>query len=285
MAGVRAVAAELQGPVLLGFEETYERGPTSVTHWGVDVGAEPGDVVASVSSGHVTFAGSVPSGPGQSMLAVTIEDSGGRLWSYMPFEVCYVQGGDELEAGASLGAVSAEGDRSTSEPHIHIGLRVDEGYVDPMSILSETGSESGADPQPITLPTETPLGVSELPEEEVRPGPHAPDVPLETPDAERFTRDVAEPSMTEPGPVMQTPRSLPGDVRAVAVRDGGRQATVAPDQGAAKQALLTADFLAIGALVGLSLVVGAAASIVRILTDHTPAEVGSGPRPTGLQPR
>jgi hypothetical protein len=219
------------------------------------------------------------------MLAVTVEDPDGRLWSYMPFDDCCVQAGDTIEEGAMLGGVAAEGDSSSGEPHLHIGLRVDGRYVDPMGILSAPQHGSGPE-QPTTLFGEQTLpSTAELQDAPTRPEPRTHAAPLDPPVAECLPQEVVEPGTTEPGSAVQTSRVLLGNAATVASRDGGHHAAPVHDRGPAKQARLTADAVAIGTLVGLALVVGAVTSVVRVIAVRTPVEVGAEPRPTGLQPR
>ncbi len=146
----------------LGFAASYQRPDgTAATHSGIDVPAEPGSSVFSVDAGTVTFAGRIPSATGGTMLAVTIESSTGARWSYMPLADVCVAAGQAMNCGDTIGAVAATGDSSSGVPHIHVGLRQGELYIDPLSVMvvpcaeAEAGDEA-AQTEPTAEPVETP---------------------------------------------------------------------------------------------------------------------------------
>lgn len=157
----------LDGPAetLLGFGASY-RGSNgaNVIHRGIDLEAGAGDCVYAALGGTVTFAGYVPAGEGATMLAVTVESEGVRL-SYMPLVGLQVKVGAHVEPGATLGALASTGDSSWDAPHLHVGARIGDLYVDPMAYLTApVPAQPKAEQQPAI--EVAPVAVSQ-------PAPHA----------------------------------------------------------------------------------------------------------------
>jgi hypothetical protein len=154
---VCAVAADdvyAAGSVLVPFGGQYERDGRPVTHRGVDVEMCAGDSVGAFAAGEVTFAGSVPAASGETMMAVTVRDAEGSLWSYLPLDRVDVAVGDPVRDGSVLGRVASAGDASSVETHLHVGLRESGEYVDPAPHLAlETHvRDEGAAEQPTPDP-------------------------------------------------------------------------------------------------------------------------------------
>jgi hypothetical protein len=123
-------------PVLLAYGSTYVAPDgTERSHSGVDLKADPGCDVLSVVDGVVSFAGRIPTADGSSVLAVTVEDTSGLRCTVMPLEALAVERGNEVWEGATIGMLAESGDRSTSEPHVHVSVRRGDTYLDPMSVL------------------------------------------------------------------------------------------------------------------------------------------------------
>lgn len=128
----------LDGPAdtLVGFGERYtaEDG-AQATHRGVDLAADPGSSVRAVLGGTVSFAGRVPAGEGATTIAVTVRTGDLRI-TLMPLAETSVRAGDVVAPGDVLGKLAAVGDRSHPSPHLHVGVRRGDLYIDPVPFLS-----------------------------------------------------------------------------------------------------------------------------------------------------
>ena len=128
----------------LGFRQVYEVNGTTYTHYGIDIAAEAGSTVMAPVDGTVSFVGAVPSGlssvtgggNGQTMQALSILMSDGRTVTLMPFESIGVGEGTAVAQGSALGVLASTGDRSSSSPHVHLGLKKGNTYYDPMTLFS-----------------------------------------------------------------------------------------------------------------------------------------------------
>jgi murein DD-endopeptidase MepM/ murein hydrolase activator NlpD len=112
------------GPVIRAFdkpETDYSNG-----HRGIDIGAIRGREVRSPVDGVVWFSGVVAGRP-----VISIDTADGSIVSLEPVESSVVRG-DVVRAGDSIGLVSAQHDGMNA---IHLGVRVDGVYVDPMQFL------------------------------------------------------------------------------------------------------------------------------------------------------
>lgn len=127
-------------------------------HGGVDILAEPGSVIISPVTGHVSFVGRVPAGEGATQLAVSVQIEDGRIMTFMPFEVTSVGKGQSLSAGTPIGTLAASGDQSSSLPHLHIGLRSGSLYLDPVALLVVPPSPGKPSeiPAPVSVPSPVP---------------------------------------------------------------------------------------------------------------------------------
>lgn len=110
----------------------------SGTHRGVDLAAEAGAAVVAPSSGSVAFAGRVPADGGGTCGAVTIDTPDGLRISLMPLDEVSVTAGSGIVVGDALGTLAATGDASSAEPHLHLGLRRGDAYLDPTALLPAT---------------------------------------------------------------------------------------------------------------------------------------------------
>lgn len=128
---------------LLGFAEKYV-GPDggTRTHHGIDIAMNPGEIVEAPMAGSISFAGPVPGPHGGTVLAVTIKD-GDRRITMMPLESISVKAGEQLDRGDSVGAIASSGDASSPQPHVHVGLRRGDVYVDPASLFAESAAGAG----------------------------------------------------------------------------------------------------------------------------------------------
>jgi murein DD-endopeptidase MepM/ murein hydrolase activator NlpD len=122
------------GPLVRGFEEPA--GPFGAGHRGVDFGGVPGEPVRAPASGRVTFAG-----PVVGTTWVTIEVAPAVRVTLGPLRSLDVSVGQAATSGDRLGTL-ASGHASTdpSVAALHLGLRVDRVYVDPLPWLAGLAS-------------------------------------------------------------------------------------------------------------------------------------------------
>jgi hypothetical protein len=110
-------------------------------------------------AGTVTFAGRVPAAGGGTVRAITLETDAGSL-TLLPLGSFAVTKGAQVEAGHELGVVDSSGDPSTSEPHLHVGLRRRDVYVDPLSVMQfASPAPSPTAPVPDATPQGAPAAV------------------------------------------------------------------------------------------------------------------------------
>ncbi len=125
------------------FHQNYTAGDNEYVHSGIDAPASAGLQIFSPVAGRVRFAGSVPSGDSRvgevgsdkTMLAVTVRMDDGRDVTLMPFASFDVEVGKKVVEGEVLGTLAASGDVSSPGSHIHMGLKKDGTYLDPMSLF------------------------------------------------------------------------------------------------------------------------------------------------------
>lgn len=122
--------------VLLSFGSTY-RSPDGSTcvHQGIDIAAQPGAGVGSLTAGEVTFAGKVPGDAGGQVYAVTVRSAEGTLVTMHPLASVAVTRGAQVSCGESLGELAREGDSSSAAAHVHVSARHNSVYVDPAFLL------------------------------------------------------------------------------------------------------------------------------------------------------
>jgi murein DD-endopeptidase MepM/ murein hydrolase activator NlpD len=120
---VPALRLPVRGVVVRGFEEPA--GPYGPGHRGVDVRAPVGTTVAAPAAGTVTFAGRV-AGPAWVSLLV----APGVVVTVGPLRRTAVAAGERVAALAPVGRLAAGHGGA-----VHLGLRVDGGYVDPLPWL------------------------------------------------------------------------------------------------------------------------------------------------------
>lgn len=137
--------------VELGFLESYEFSGTTYTHRGVDIGADAEARVCSPVDGTVSFVGEVPAGDGgaddgggATMRAVSVKMDDGRVVTFMPVQDTRVKEGANVSAGQELALLAAGGDRSSASTHLHMGLKRDGSYYDPLSLFGLEGTASAA---------------------------------------------------------------------------------------------------------------------------------------------
>ena len=134
---VPVLHAPVTGPLLRGFEETA--GPFGAGHRGVDFGAGPGAAVRAPAGGRVTFAGRVVGATW-----VTIEVAPAVLVTLGPLRTVATSVGRKVSIGGTVGTlapghpiVSPSPTRPTDLAALHLGLRVNGVYVDPLPWLAD----------------------------------------------------------------------------------------------------------------------------------------------------
>lgn len=95
-------------------------------HRGVDLVAHPGSVIQAAGSGRVVFAGRI-AGRG----VISIEHAPGVRTTYEPVRAD-VSAGQLVRAGDAIGRLSPDRRHRDS---LHWGLRIRDGYADPMRLL------------------------------------------------------------------------------------------------------------------------------------------------------
>jgi murein DD-endopeptidase MepM/ murein hydrolase activator NlpD len=126
------------GPLVRGFEAPA--GPFGPGHRGVDFAAGPGTPVRSPAGGRVTFAG-----PVAGTTWVTVEATPGVLASVGPLRTTSLSVGAKVAMGGNVGPL-VNGHRATdpttgaATTAVHLSLRVDGVYVDPLPWLAGLGA-------------------------------------------------------------------------------------------------------------------------------------------------
>ncbi|MDZ4179210.1 MAG: peptidoglycan DD-metalloendopeptidase family protein [Coriobacteriia bacterium] len=138
--------------VTLGYGVGYAFGDGESIHRGVDLASDPGDTVLAPFAGRVSFAGRVPAEGGGTCGAVTIEFGDGLKVTCLPLDDVRVAAGTPVESGSVIGLLAASGDRSSSQPHLHIGVRRGDTYLDPMSFLLAPVAAPSAETPDATAP-------------------------------------------------------------------------------------------------------------------------------------
>lgn len=119
----------VEGPVIEGFAPPES--PFGSGHRGIDIAAAIGTDVLAPADGTVSFAG-----PVGGRRFVTI-DHGEGLRSTVSFvEDLRVRAGDRVSAGQVV-ASSGTGHADAGVPHVHLGVRIGDTYVDPLAYLSQ----------------------------------------------------------------------------------------------------------------------------------------------------
>lgn len=98
-------------------------------HRGVDLVAPPGAPVVAVGAGTVTFAGTVAT-----TLHVVVDHGGGVVTSVSFLASVAVRRGQRVVRGQALGTAGGSGPEHAAGV-VHLGLRVDGDYVDPMRLF------------------------------------------------------------------------------------------------------------------------------------------------------
>lgn len=122
-------------PLRIAAVHSLPNGPYRAGHRGIDLRAAPDDPVRSPAAGRVSFTGTVA---GRPVVSIRVDER--TVLSLEPVAGA-IRTGALVEAGAVVGAVSRGGHCGSS--CLHLGVRVDGAYVDPMRFLR---------PKPVLLP-------------------------------------------------------------------------------------------------------------------------------------
>lgn len=146
----------VNGEVILSFGTNDSHNPKF--HHGIDISAEPGTTIISPVKGKVFFAGFTPAGGG----TISILTPSGYRVTLLQLEKIFVKKEMLVEPGTEIGMVASFGDKSSSEPHLHLGLIDPQGnYLDPLPLLPPLSINSPTDrrdfavegpPVPVSIP-------------------------------------------------------------------------------------------------------------------------------------
>ncbi len=117
----------IKGPILRGYDPPAS--PYGSGHRGIDIGAPVGTPVVAPATGKVTFAGKVGG-----HLFVTIDHGGGVSSTYSWLTSISVHNGAVVAAG-DIVAHSGGGHPGDVKPSLHMGVKLNGAYVDPLDYL------------------------------------------------------------------------------------------------------------------------------------------------------
>lgn len=115
------------GPILRGFDPPDS--PYGSGHRGIDIASLAGTTVIAPDDGVVTFAG-----PVGGRLFLTIDHGGGLESTYSWLDALLVRRGDPVLPGTPV-ARTGWGHAGSPIPHLHMGAKLDDVYVDPLAYL------------------------------------------------------------------------------------------------------------------------------------------------------
>ncbi len=104
----------------------FDPGPGYEGHWGVDYEGDHDGLVQAAAGGTVIFSGRVVHNP-----VVTIDHGGGLWTSYSYLGHLTVLDGEEVERGTVVGTVGGD----TGHGDVHLSVRIDGQYIDPMQVM------------------------------------------------------------------------------------------------------------------------------------------------------
>jgi murein DD-endopeptidase MepM/ murein hydrolase activator NlpD len=117
----------VEGPIVRGYDPPDS--PYGSGHRGIDIGAPVGTAVRAPEAGKVTFAGKVGG-----HLFVTIDHGGGVASTYSWLTSIAVRKGDTVARGDVV-ARSGAGHPGDLQPSLHLGVKLNGAYVDPLDYL------------------------------------------------------------------------------------------------------------------------------------------------------
>jgi murein DD-endopeptidase MepM/ murein hydrolase activator NlpD len=116
------------GPLIRGFDPPTN--PYGSGHRGIDIAAPVGTTILAPAAGKVTFAGPVGGN-----LFLTIDHGSGLESTYSWLSALLVRKGADVIAGQPV-ARTGWGHPTASVPHLHLGFKLLDAYVDPLDYLS-----------------------------------------------------------------------------------------------------------------------------------------------------
>ncbi len=119
----------VSGPVIRGFDPPDS--PYGAGHRGVDIAAAVGTLIVAPAPGTVSFAG-----PVGGKLFLTIDHADGVQSTYSWLSTLLLSKGDRVEAGTPI-ATTGWGHPDLLVPHLHLGVKLNDAYVDPMAFLGD----------------------------------------------------------------------------------------------------------------------------------------------------
>jgi murein DD-endopeptidase MepM/ murein hydrolase activator NlpD len=117
----------VSGPILRPFDPPGS--PFGAGHRGIDIGARAGTTVVAADAGTVTFAGTVAG-----HLFVTLAHSADLVSTYSWLSGILVHEDDLVAAGQPI-ATSGGCHPGDVDPCLHLGVKLDDAYVDPLDYL------------------------------------------------------------------------------------------------------------------------------------------------------
>jgi murein DD-endopeptidase MepM/ murein hydrolase activator NlpD len=118
----------VSGPVIRAFDPPES--PYGSGHRGIDIAAPAGSTALAPADGVIAFAG-----PVGGRLFLTIDHGGGVESTFSWVAALDVRRGDVVEAGQPVARTSG-GHTGDLVPNLHVGVRLDDVYVDPLDYLS-----------------------------------------------------------------------------------------------------------------------------------------------------
>jgi murein DD-endopeptidase MepM/ murein hydrolase activator NlpD len=119
------------GPVVRAFDPPET--PYGSGHRGIDIAVAVGTTILAPETGIVSFAGKVGG-----ELFLTLDHGGGLSSTYSWLSSLSVRKGDVVARGSPI-ALSGRGHPGSVVPHLHLGVRLDGGYLDPLAFLGPIG--------------------------------------------------------------------------------------------------------------------------------------------------
>jgi murein DD-endopeptidase MepM/ murein hydrolase activator NlpD len=117
----------VSGPVIRAFDPPDD--PYGAGHRGIDIAAPFGTPIRAPAAGVVTFAGTVAGN-----LFLTIDHGGGLESTYSWVSSLNVKRGDPVTT-AQVIATAGSGHPGSDITHLHMGVKLDDVYVDPLDYL------------------------------------------------------------------------------------------------------------------------------------------------------
>lgn len=117
----------VKGPIIRHFEPPPT--PYAAGHRGIDMAVPIGTTVVASNDGVVAFAG-----PVATQLFVSIDHADGIRTTYSFLSAISVEEGAIVARGQPI-ALSGPGHAGSTQPHLHLGARIGDTYIDPEPLL------------------------------------------------------------------------------------------------------------------------------------------------------